>query len=498
MIHGLSCKFLLIASLLLAIAFAWIERPFILNRGSSRASCSSKFTNLQALSSSDWDEGYKKFLQFIEREGHSHVNLQCAELALWVRNQRRYYKQYQAGDSSPLTSERLQLLRSANFTFDVDEERWLCHYRDLCQYIQEHGHCRVPLTYSSLGQWVSLQRMQYKKKRVSGINGTLTEERIELLQQQNFIWDVSTWVFDQRILELKNFTEAGGQLCDIKSSDGEIGKWLATQKKEYKKYLLNQTNKLTMYHLSALEGVGFTPNLIKIDGQIKDPVDIDWADRMHELTIFYEEHGHTIVPRGGAGSLGQWVRKVRERMGSGKGGGTTSPSKQSRIQDLERVNFIWDPLAYRWDKQYQNLLQYRRDHGHCNVPSAHSDLGLWVSTQRREYAKLCAGNFSQMSVSRLERLEKAGFEWSRVPVVISRNEKQFQNHVQNYLEWRKADGAAPSRTLELWMERHRSKYRKWLRGEFNALREDRRAILEEIGLVQDIQSMGTWKVNISS
>jgi hypothetical protein len=40
-----------------------------------------------------------------------------------------------------------------------------------------------------------------------------------------------------------------------------------------------------------------------------------------------------------------------------------------------------------------------------------------------------------------------------------------------------------------WMERQRKLYRKWLQGDAKALKEGRRAALEEIGLVQDIRSM---------
>lgn len=482
-----------------SIASSWIERPFHLFKeyhGRIHSpSVTTRFTSTRSTSIhqaqvTDWDEGYQAFLRFIEREGHSNVSLQCKELGLWVRNQRRYHKQYRDGTFSPLTPERLQLLREANFAFDVDEERWLEQYRQLCQFRNDYGHCRVPLTYTTLGQWVSQQRMQYKKK-IQGTNvteGTLTDARIAMLQEKEFIWDVSQWLFEQRLEELHNFTRAGGELYKLKSSDGLLGKWTAIQKKEYQKYLLNQTNTLTDVHLQSLEAAGFSPRLFRFN-HTKEPVMSDWDDRMEQLEEFYRTWGHTNVPRGEAGTLGQWVRKVRERMAYYRDTEIQCPQKLARLQDLERINFIWDVQEFKWNKQYERLIEYGREHGHVNVPSAHSDLGLWVGTQRREYAKLANQMSSQLTLRRVQLLEQAGFQWSRVSAVEMRNEQLFQDRLEEYREWRSNQKGTPSRTLALWMERQRKHYRKWLHGEVTALREDRRTALEEIGLVRDIRPM---------
>jgi hypothetical protein len=337
--------------------------------------------------------------------------------------------------------------------------------------------------------------MQYKKRQQSNATtGSLTEERIQMLQEQDFIWDVSEWIFEQNLMELKDFTAAGGQLYELKSTDEPLGKWMAGVKKEYRKYLTNQTHG----RLNCLIDVGFSPQLFQIT-RTKVGVVLDWDVRMEELTAFYQEHGHTAVPRGGAGSLGHWVRKVRERMMEYHKDGTDCPIKQARLKDLDSVNFIWDVQEYKWNRQYDRLLEYCREKGHCNVPSAHSDLGLWVKTQRKEYAKLCEGEKSQLSLRRVQLLEQAGFEWSRVPVVKSRNEALFQKRLQEFVEWNSAkEKCAPSDSLMDWMERQRKLYRKWLQGDAKSLNEGRRAALEEIGLVQDIRSMELQLINGNS
>ena len=54
------------------------------------------------------------------------------------------------------------------------------------------------------------------------------------------------------------------------------------------------------------------------------------------------------------------------------------------------------------------LLDYRKVHGHCNVPRTYrhnGPLSTWVKRQRRLYAH------HKLEQRRIERLERAGFVW---------------------------------------------------------------------------------------
>lgn len=68
-----------------------------------------------------------------------------------------------------------------------------------------------------------------------------------------------------------------------------------------------------------------------------------------------------------------------------------------------------------WDKRYQELKDYKRKQGDTNVPRRYepnTQLGVWVSNQRQYYKKFKTGISGWgMTESRINRLEKIGFEW---------------------------------------------------------------------------------------
>ena len=66
-------------------------------------------------------------------------------------------------------------------------------------------------------------------------------------------------------------------------------------------------------------------------------------------------------------------------------------------------------------ERYNELVEFQREHGHCNVPdkySANAALGNWVTNQRSRYRNLKNGNKPAITPTRVELLEKLGFQWS--------------------------------------------------------------------------------------
>ena len=87
----------------------------------------------------------------------------------------------------------------------------------------------------------------------------------------------------------------------------------------------------------------------------------------------------------------------------------------SRIQKLERLGFEWECQGAAWEDRLSELADYRKIHGHCNVPVRFSEniqLGTWVSHQRSNYKLHLEGRTSpMMTLSRIQKLESLGFEW---------------------------------------------------------------------------------------
>jgi len=146
-----------------------------------------------------------------------------------------------------------------------------------------------------------------------------------------------------------------------------------------------------------------------------------WRNRYQELVQYFNEHGHSNVPKGYAlnPNLSVWVMNQRLRKKSGK-------LLTERIIALEELNFEWSRLLHQsdncedaWQIRYQELQQFYNQHGHSNVPNRHpsnKSLGLWVKRQRQLYR-------SQTMVStRVTALEQLDFEW-----VCSRSSPRRKN-----------------------------------------------------------------------
>ena len=143
---------------------------------------------------------------------------------------------------------------------------------------------------------------------------------------------------------------------------------------------------------------------------------------MSELAAYRKIHGHCNVPNKDSenSKLGNWVTNQRTQYKLHLLEGKRSRMTVSRIQELERLGFKWRVTRVcsgAWEERLSELADFRRIHGHCNVPYSHSEntqLGCWVKTQRRQYRLHLEGKKSFMTVSRVQELESLNFEWRRV------------------------------------------------------------------------------------
>jgi hypothetical protein len=136
---------------------------------------------------------------------------------------------------------------------------------------------------------------------------------------------------------------------------------------------------------------------------------------LSELADYRKIHGHCNVPNCYSENtkLGKWVGNQRTQYRlhlEGKASRMTT----FRIQALESLGFEWDFHGTAWDDRLNELANYRKIHGHCNVPKRYSEntkLGRWVGTQRKHYKFHLEGKESQITLPRIQELESLGFEW---------------------------------------------------------------------------------------
>jgi hypothetical protein len=94
-----------------------------------------------------------------------------------------------------------------------------------------------------------------------------------------------------------------------------------------------------------------------------------------------------------------------------------SATKRSRKLSTSKASSNASGQQWRasaWDDLLSELADYRKIHGHCNVPQRYSEntkLAKWVKHQRTHCRFHLEGKASPMTLSRIQELESLGFEW---------------------------------------------------------------------------------------
>ncbi len=119
------------------------------------------------------------------------------------------------------------------------------------------------------------------------------------------------------------------------------------------------------------------------------------------LEKFKEENCHCNVPDDYPvnPSFGNWVQNQRSKK---------NLLSKEHIRMLDELGFDWDPRDSAWNFTYTNLIKFKEENGHCNVPVDYSIdpfLGRWVNTQRTKK--------NELPEDRIQKLDLIGFDWDR-------------------------------------------------------------------------------------
>lgn len=158
---------------------------------------------------------------------------------------------------------RTRTRKIATTTSSRHQNVWDRKFNELLEYKHQHGHCDVPQTYPpnpSLGLWVNKQRMEHKNRDDRNVS-TLTDERLERLQSIGFRWAKRRGQvrWDEKYNELLEYANKFGN-CHVPTKFKEntaLGRWVSTQRAEYKKFCNGQKSSLTNSKIRRLDSIGF-------------------------------------------------------------------------------------------------------------------------------------------------------------------------------------------------------------------------------------------------
>ena len=347
--------------------------------------CRILFEQLENSLSSTWDHYFAAASTYYAEYGGLNVPLRYKtpgglSLGDWVQTQRQIRKGKRTFGT--LTQQQIERLDSIGMVWETrSETAWAKGLEAAKRYRQQYGDLQVPSQYKddtgfALGNWIRNTRARYR-------NGGLTQDQIEKLEALDIVWNMVDSRWERCYAEAAAYYEQHGNLAFPKhyvtESGLRLGPWLENQRASYLKGELPEDK------IQRLEAIG-----MMWEGRN----DRQWRQAYEAAKRYFQNHGDLEVPyeyvTPDGLRLGQWV--VRQRMTykgtlSGKGKVNRKALSPVRKKLLDAIGMNWREED-SWQKHYQDLLAYQKEHGTLIVPASYKTadgcwLNRWFCTQRQ-------------------------------------------------------------------------------------------------------------------
>lgn len=339
----------------------------------------------------NWLDKYRLAKEYYETHGDLNIKVKYiapdgTKLGTWISTQRNHYLK------GVLTDEQIELLEKIGMVWNRDDSRWDTSFRYAEMYTKDGGDINIlPEDYCidsfNLTSWIRNQRDRKKK-------GKLSADRVQRLESIGLQWEVYEPFWQKNfLLAQEYFIEHGDLLVPqhFETDDGsKLGVWLQNQRTKYR------AGKLSDDRIEKLESIGM----------IWAMEDQRWENGVMHAKTYFEEFGDLAVPQKYVApdgyNLGTWLGTVRKNYRNGK-------LSTEKIEQLEALGVVWDPIQQLWLRGYTHAEQYYREHDNLKVVKDYvcTDgyrLGQWLVKQKRDYKS------GQMKADRAELLRRIGFE----------------------------------------------------------------------------------------
>ena len=369
-----------------------------------------------------------------------------------------------------------------SFVKPRDKKRsWEEAFLSLVSFKDQHGHCKCPRDWEEdpkLGCWMSnvkrrqetLPPEQYLRLKTIGFDFERQQDKNE-----------SRW--EEVFGRLKKYKEKHGA-CKIvskkESSDQFLARWLDTQRVAFLEGRLSDDRKERLESLGVVwkpraEKKGKKKIVPKKELKTTSQHDQKWQSHYEKMKKFRDDHGHCRVPTEHK-SLHSWVHKQRVVNNRGL-------MPKERKQLLDKIGFVWSAVQtntnIKWQVQYERLLKFRDEHGHCHVTKTYDrNLSAWASNQK------ILQRDGQLNEERKRLLDLVGFDFQ---IKLAKPEDRWMAKYEELANFSKKNGHCrpPKANLSLnkWANLQRALYRQ---GELAA---DRKDLLDKIGFCWDVTGM---------
>mmetsp|Transcript_4712 Transcript_4712/g.8883 ORF Transcript_4712/g.8883 Transcript_4712/m.8883 type:complete len:1027 (+) Transcript_4712:246-3326(+) len=317
----------------------------------------------------------------------------------WVEWQQRMKTQGRLGE------KRIVLLELAGMEWGIMDNEWEERFDDFVSFRLYHGDADVEIPQrrapKQLVEWVQKQREYY-------LLGLLPQKGVERLQLLDMDLDPIPAAWLHSYQELKAFVERfGNSKVDAAGAKyAPLSAWLQEQCE------LQCSASLSPKRALLLQEIG-----VEWDAYSS----VQWDMRFAQLEEFHEKYGHGNVSKTWVEmpGLGQWVEEQRQEHAQAR----LAPDRKQR---LEALGVDMTLVEDEWEQLFRMLAAFRQEHGHCEVPRKHAELGEWIATQRAMWRD------SLLPAHRAARLDEIGFVWDHTQAEWERRYNQLSKFKEAY------------------------------------------------------------------
>ena len=324
---------------------------------------------------------------------------------------------------------------------------WFERFGELKSFYEKEGHSSPTRRVKILGSWCDKQRQRYR-------NETLSKEKINLLNEINFIWTPQEDKWNDNYKELKEFYLREGHSNPLKSDNFKLYTWIMNLRN---REIDNERRDLL--------------DKIEFEWEPETLLDKRWIEKYEELKEFYLREGHSTPPENFV-SIYRWSIKQRGRYRDKK-----MPKK--RILLLDKIKFEWNLIEKQWDDSYQELKELYLKEGHSSPPSNYLSNSKWHTTQRRLFRE------KKLSEKQIDLLDQIEFVWDPF-------EKQWNDAYQELKEFFLKEGhSSPPKDYQLsnptWIRRQKKAFKN------KKLSKEKIALLDKLNFEWSLPSEHQWE-----
>lgn len=357
-----------------------------------------------------WEEYYSELKMYFSKNKNSDVprkknsNDPLYKLSNFVATQ-RHFKKF---NDHRMTPYKIKKLEELNFSWELgyknggeikkDDDQWfknLTIYSDFKKkYNREPKQKRNTDEYK-IARWRNDQTVNRKR-------GLLSQDRIELLESENIIWDLEEFEFNIKLSKLIEYKKEFGNFnvpLSYKVDDISLGNFVYSIKnKGTKKAYKESLEKIGM------DGVILRSEIDKKD-KIQRNLSLVWKNNYDKLKAL-KENGENINQINHNNSEDKkfvlWVESQKKRYTHNN----LNDEQEKLLENLGLKLSKENSTNEKWNLFYELLCEYKLKYGNCRVPkSFDKELHTWLSSQRR------AKRINTITPEKIEKLEKLEIEW---------------------------------------------------------------------------------------